>query len=231
MDCEASQKMMFWCAGMKSCLCHCCIFLETTLSRKWCLIAEVLGHWPCLQPPMQSSQGWLDSQWTPQPVLSSHYDLPTTMAKKYCSKSSLHSHRDVSPLAGDFQLGGDWGGTKQMGIFHTGKCCCASSQERSSIAPRLWKFVLSLLLLFPAVDFLAKYCIFSPEKLVEYKRAFQAVSKKDFRRLQRFSQQHYVQHVLQSHLTSTCFFQSNRIEKLALLNTPYRSVNSKVFVV
>lgn len=32
-------------------------------------------------------------------------------------------------------------------------------------------------LLFP-VDFLAKYCIFSQEKLAEYKRAFEAVSEK-----------------------------------------------------
>lgn len=28
------------------------------------------------------------------------------------------------------------------------------------------------------VDFLAKYCIFSQEKLAEYKRAFEAVSEK-----------------------------------------------------
>lgn len=35
-------------------------------------------------------------------------------------------------------------------------------------------------LLFP-VDFLAKYCIFSQEKLAEYKRAFEAVSEKGFK--------------------------------------------------
>lgn len=31
------------------------------------------------------------------------------------------------------------------------------------------------------VDFLAKYCIFSQEKLAEYKRAFEAVSERGFK--------------------------------------------------
>ena len=35
--------------------------------------------------------------------------------------------------------------------------------------------------MFFAVDFLAKYCIFSQEKLAEYKRAFEAVSERGFK--------------------------------------------------
>lgn len=34
---------------------------------------------------------------------------------------------------------------------------------------------------FLAIDFLAKYCIFSQEKLAEYKRAFEAVSERGFK--------------------------------------------------
>lgn len=68
-----------------------------------------------------------------------------------------------------------------MAVFHAVKCCCGAVKE-SSVRPasQTLKFFL-LLLPLSTVDFLAKYCIFSQEKLAEYKRAFEAVSEKTFR--------------------------------------------------
>lgn len=69
-----------------------------------------------------------------------------------------------------------------MAVFHAVKCCCGAVKESSvRAASQTLKFFLLLLLPLSTVDFLAKYCIFSQEKLAEYKRAFEAVSEKTFR--------------------------------------------------
>lgn len=57
----------------------------------------------------------------------------------------------------------------------------ASLPARKPVKHRGLYLLSSPLPFFLAVDFLAKYCIFSQEKLAEYKRAFEAVSERGFK--------------------------------------------------
>lgn len=123
--------------------------------------------------------GQLDALWTSRPVLSPLPDPGATGGEKYCPNplcTHTHAHTVRSQtLLLELHVSFDYH-TERWWIHRLKFSLSKSTVNMASLA---LNFCLCFLL-FP-VDFLAKYCIFSQEKLAEYKRAFEAVSEKGFK--------------------------------------------------